>query len=382
MRDRSTLTLITAAAKLIVRLDRGAEIERAVDLCSGSDLLWRCSTSRLGLALVDDPSRRSWLERYKGGWQHLLPSAGPAAEVDGVSHPFHGLASFADWAVETVSRDLRRGATAVLGCSLADVELAAHRVIHVSGRSARISVTDTVTNVGSGPAAYTWTSHPTLEMPADGVIDRGLEAPEWLTASADAVSRQRSTRREPHGGWRGRAPGFWEMPAWVGDDAQRHRRHGGQTEWDGTDLPFLTLWTVVDSSRSSMWPEPVRVLAIEPSTSGPPLGLDVALRRKTHRVLRAGETAEHSTTIEYSAGVIMSKADSPGVRTRSCDRTRARRASGDGASLRPDFARGIDPGRPLPHLSSAEAIGGRGDEGNAHQRAQQYREAEGTGALT
>jgi hypothetical protein len=98
--------LILRSSDVLVRLDplRGAEILDLVDLRSGRQLLGRLPYGT-DAERAAAPDEDSWLAGYRGGWQVAVPNAGSGATVGGVTHSFHGNASYEPWEVHEDGAD-------------------------------------------------------------------------------------------------------------------------------------------------------------------------------------------------------------------------------------------------------------------------------------
>ena len=89
-----------ASTSVALRIDprHGGEVLDLIDLRSGRQLLGRPPFAS------DEPQpgehdETTWTRGYRGGWQLLVPNAGNACVLDGVTHGFHGRASTDPWDV-------------------------------------------------------------------------------------------------------------------------------------------------------------------------------------------------------------------------------------------------------------------------------------------
>ena len=219
----------------------------------------------------------TWLANYRGGWQTLVPVAGPARDVDQTRVGFHGEASTSAWTVREIASD-----TAVLSLELTSVPVSIDRRVSLGAH--RIEVADLLTNRDVMPVQIDYVSHPAFG-------GRLLDGTIQITTGAGSFNFDPDTANEiaepgSHHLWRNDTPTsalekiarFSEVDrqnvlGWlegfeVGWAAIENRERGltVRVDWDPHRLPFAWLWQELKSSEGFPWNRQVRAVAIEPAS--------------------------------------------------------------------------------------------------------------------
>lgn len=308
---RRGLRLVTDDAIAVILPDKGSDIFEFVDRRSGIDVLWKAPWGLRPVGPI--PRFRSsverWLHHYGGGWQLLLPNGGEDAIVAGVSVGFHGEACLIPWRVVETS-----DATARLEVELHQVPLTIDRRIALAG--VRLTVEETVQNLGGDPIEFMWSHHPAFGAPFIGPgvqIETGArtfitdpDIPGSLLPAGHTVD--------------------WPV---VVDGDIRHdlskvpvapQHHFGylcdfdrpfyritndslglalEVEWDSTDHPYAWFWQEFNSSPGFPWHRAAYVMAIEPASTIPGHGFERAVAEGRHVVaLEAGESRTFAISAE------------------------------------------------------------------------------------
>lgn len=283
--DRITLS----SGTLSVEVDpgRGSDILAVTHHGTEVDVLFRtpwrtrADAIRSGSAqpaMTETTSR--WMEQYRGGWQTLLPNAGPPRVQNGAPLDFHGEASTVTWQV--LQRD---DAKVSLRCELFSVPVIVHRTIAVENETVRI--TDVLENVSATEVELDYVSHPAFGgsfLEGECTIETGARTFVPDPGRVAALSMGHGSFSWPLGvdvdGERvnlGHIPAPGEArtvfgwltdfeDAWV---AITSRRTGLRVslEWDGTWLPYAWFWQELENSTGFPWFRRARVVAIEPSST-------------------------------------------------------------------------------------------------------------------
>lgn len=192
-----TITLGSDALEVTITPERGADIVRLIDRATGVQTLAVSPTGDVTPApfaasnFISGDSMVQWTNGYPGGWQLMVPNAGPERVHDGVAQGYHGEASLARWTV------LEQSATSVtLATSLFTAPLRVERTVSLDG--ARLTVTDTVTNLSPEPCSFRLGQHPAFGTPfldehsyvvtSANTLITDANAPGTLT-EADSVGR-------------------------------------------------------------------------------------------------------------------------------------------------------------------------------------------------
>ncbi len=284
------LTLRTPEVETALDPGQGADVLTLVDRASGVDVLFRSPWRERADALrngrpgaFSDPVA-GWLERYRGGWQTLCPSAGQPRRVHGAPVGFHGELASVAWVVDSATTGTARLHTELFG-----VPLRVERLVELHGHV--LTVTDVLVNLSDTDLEFDYSQHPALagallegtcriatsasrfvaDPDTPGAVDpqQPYRWPHALSAGAplDLSRVPAPPERRVLFGW---LEGFDEA-AW----ATVTNEELGLTvrlEWDGRLMPYAWFWQELNASEGFPWHRRARVLAIEPAsmqTSGP-----------------------------------------------------------------------------------------------------------------
>ena len=298
----STLLAVCVDAEL------GGSVVRIQDRSSGRRILaetpWNQQCSRTA-PLPAGSGMSAWLERYPGGWQELLPNAGPALPVDGVEQTWHGEASLSPFEITNLSShavSMRR--------DLVAAPLQINRTIAV--QDDQVSVTDRIRQTGSAPYRFLWQHHAAfgadllggpcrlrfcglslLQQQADGSHAERA----WTVSDAYDLCEPRSTldcvRQLPSRAWAGlqQVDGYSRDPLCA------------VLAWDGSLFPLLWLWQETGGSKAAPWFGRFRAMGLEPAQSWPVTGL-AGLHRAAHgggTLLEPGQQIETTVALKVGA---------------------------------------------------------------------------------
>jgi hypothetical protein len=293
-----------ASRSVAVRIDprHGGEVLDLVDLRSGRQLLGRPPFAS------DEPrpgelDEAIWTSCYRGGWQLLVPNAGNACVVDGVTHGFHGRASADPWEISEMTSDA------------ATLSWAGHG-IRVERRFALRDDTVTVrsTVLAERDAALVWVEHvglgiemldPAVEIELPGgrayeVDERTgpTEPPPDAATWPEVRLLDHHLERADHASLaspRSRMLIVADVPEGRLAVRNRHRGQGVELTWDTSWLPHVWIWHEVRTSGGP-WRQLAETLIVEPASVPHTLGLQTARALGQAHRLQAGErrTAEIS----------------------------------------------------------------------------------------
>lgn len=287
------ITLISAAFEATITPERGADLVQVVDRATGTPLFTESPTglARGGERVATD-SMAGWLRGYPGGWQLLVPNAGPEREHAGTRQGFHGEASLAAW--DVLAQD---EASCKLETHLLTAPLRLCRSVSLSGDT--LTITDAIENLSPDAVETRIVQHPAFGAPfLDGEsyvltsaakIVTDADAPGSL-AGADISGRPDEVLEA------GLEPGSIRLPS-PGSGASLFaaltefatpevtfcsptRELAVRLEWDGGMLPHAWFW--IEANAGSGWPwfrrlyaiavEPANVLPGEGGTPAHPRG--------------------------------------------------------------------------------------------------------------
>lgn len=290
-----------------VRPDKGADITAVIDVASGIDVLFHApwGAPELASAPTTGDSHVDWLARYGGGWQQLVPNAGPERVVDGVRRGFHGEAAVVGW--EVSSADPTRAAMSV---DLVTAPLHLTRQLDVGGPT--LQVTDTVTNTGTVALPVMWVQHPgfgaafadehtTLTTGARSFLadaehpgtalaaDRKAAFPHGISAADPTVTLDLSSIPGPHSGRAVFGCLLEFTDAWFALDSPT-AGFGIRFDWDVRTFPYAWFWQECHASPGFPWYQQAYVVAVEPANVIPGVPAPGCPERGDTPLLAAAQT--------------------------------------------------------------------------------------------
>ena len=302
------LRLASEAIEIEVDVTSGATITR-IARPGGPNCLFeadwvspvRASRSRS----YGDPTL-DWLSEYRGGWHGLFPNAGAPAVIDGLSIPFHGELSLAEWEITERSE---RSVTLIAGCRL---PLVLTRVITLDESAATLRIVESATNEGDDSVSFLWGHHPALDVSKGGVLDLpGCSlhvSPSWRPSHGDLVPDARGTWPSVEG-----KEGQVDLRSVPVQPTERlvflsnldahwaaYRPASGDAvaiAWDGETFPHAWLWTQIMGAGFPWYGRP-EIVAIEPQSAPDDAGL--ALHRDAGRALKLAPADQRTAWVTVS----------------------------------------------------------------------------------
>ncbi len=313
------LTLLSDELEIVLLPPKGGDIYSVIDRSTGIDVLFKTPWGWRDPALLPPfgTSQRDWLARYAGGWQVLLPHAGPEGSCGGQVRGFHGEAAIVPWHVARAT-----GSSADLTVELFTAPLAVTR--HIELRGPVCGIRETVVNLAAEPVPLSWVHHPAFGPPFAGpecrmesgarTLITDATAPGTLLpadatipvrAVADAAGQpldlgRLPSAREPRelfgaltdfdGGW------FAFTNTGLG--------FGIGLAWDTSAFEHAWFWQECHATKGFPWYGRAYAVAVEPANVLPGSGQIAGRRRGEPPVLGAREslTAE-LTLVRFDAGL-------------------------------------------------------------------------------
>jgi len=286
------ITLTSDALEATITPERGADIVQVVDRPTGTRLFAESPTGqvRAGEGFVTD-SMAGWLRGYPGGWQLLVPNAGPEREHDGVRQGFHGEASLAAWEVRAQDET-----SCELETYLLTAPLRLRRAVAVSADT--LTITDEIENLSPDAVETRIVQHPAFGasfldgesyvVTSAATIITDADAPGDL-AGADVIGRPDEVLEA------GPVPGSIRLPA-PGSGTSLFaaltefsapevtfcsptRGLAVRLAWESSILPHAWLWIEANAGRGWPWFRRLYAVAVEPANVLPGEGGLPAYRR-------------------------------------------------------------------------------------------------------
>lgn len=295
---------------------KGADLCSLVDRGTGIDVLWRTPWGWREFSSLPwtGDSQIDFLARYPGGWQQLVPNAGPARVQDGVRLSYHGEAAIVPWRVS--ERDDTR---AVLDVELLTAPLHLTRRVAVDGPVLRLR--DEIVNESPDPVEVRWVQHPGFGAPfIDGAarIDTGatvfvtdaqapganlpLDQVQAWPLAADVDGNRVDLRVVPAAGDRravfGALTAFDAAWCTITSPTTGLRL---RMEWDPEVFPHAWFWQECHGSQGFPWFRRAYVVAVEPANVLPGEGPVGSLTRGAGPLLAGGArlVSEISVTLDH-----------------------------------------------------------------------------------
>jgi hypothetical protein len=217
--------------------------------------------------------RHDWLSEYRGGWQFLIPNAGPECEVDGVKLPFHG-----EWSRTSVDV-IAQSDSMVRVRAGTRLPITVTREISLRENPDRVEIATHVHNQSDEFTSYIWGEHPafqafagdSIDLPAASVADAsGASLGRWPLEGSGCLDVLNDSA--PH-----------ESVHFITDldhgwAALRRSEVGVAMAWDARDFPHVWLWREHGSTGFPFYGR-ASLVAIEPACSWPGIGLAEARLR-------------------------------------------------------------------------------------------------------
>ena len=276
-----SLWITSDQLRVEVRPDKGADITSITDRATGIDVAFRSPWGRpdLATALTTGNSQLDWLARYGGGWQQLIPNAGPERTVDSVGQGYHGEAAVVGWRVLDAG-----GSSATMTTDLITAPLHLSRELRADGPT--LTVTDTIGNTSPDPVPVMWVEHPGFGAPfidehcmlttgARSILSDALAPGNRLAADARSAfpyataadQIQDCDLRDVPGPTSGQSVfGCLDdfADGWFAIDSPT-AGFGIRLEWDATVFPHAWLWQECNASPGFPWHRRAYVIAVEPA---------------------------------------------------------------------------------------------------------------------
>jgi galactose mutarotase-like enzyme len=293
------ITLRSGELEALITPERGADVRQLTDLATGTPVFTVSPTGAANVPrLPSNPTIAAGLNGYPGGWQLMVPNAGPEREHRGVLLGFHGESCLAEWTVLQHRSD---------GCRLEAYLLTAplRLVRDVTLEGPELRITDTVTNLSPDPYSTRLLLHPAFGSPfldqRSYLVSRAAtlitdaDAPGTLTGPGEIARPDELLPAGPVAGSLALpGPGsrdalFATLTDFEDGEATFYsptRGFGMRLRWDPSVFPHAWFWVEANATADWPWFRRMFAIAVEPSNvvAGAP--------GTTGRFQRAGDGTE------------------------------------------------------------------------------------------
>lgn len=287
-RGHRLIVLENELVRFSVLASKGADIVEARYKPLDLDIFWHAPQPVLPpgeqIPTVARPNG-AFLDYFPGGWQEVLPNAGPASSHRGAALGQHGEVALLPWDAHLREDDARR----------VEVEFAVETIrtpfrlirrMSLASGSPVLELDEAVVNLGEQPMAYAWGHHPALGPP---FLEAGcvIELPDCDVVQptyAEALARRFAVNRPGKYPWLESAVGKPDRVDVVqgkeartedvllfsnlreGRCAVRNPRTGVRValRWPKEVFPYFWCWQVYGGSWDYPYYGRIHTLAIEP----------------------------------------------------------------------------------------------------------------------
>jgi len=285
--------------KITLLPEKGADIYQFIHKPTGLDVLWK---NPVGLWPPGSPPHDGslgfpFLQNYEGCWQELFPSYNDPTTYNGVEIPFHGEVCALSWRYSSEEQtDDRIAVRFTVETRLTTFRL--ERVMRLERGSTRLTLDETVTNIGSADQHFVWGHHCVVGGPW---LEAGcrLDTPARTIVTIEQMYEEKTTRlmpgqREPWPNARLRKGGTVDLSLLPGPEIHTHddvyltdltdgwvsvtNPRIGLTfrlDWDVSVFKWIISWQPYGGAEALPFKGMPYALGIEPWVSSRPLGASV-----------------------------------------------------------------------------------------------------------
>jgi len=325
LRGFEALTLENRWLRVTLLPEKGSDVVELLYKPLDVDVLWRAPSgfwTQEKLYPADLTTRGSFIDYYPGGWQEILPNGGPASEHGGAHFEEHGETPLLPWRWQLLADGPERVAVRLTTRCLR-TPLAVEKTISL-GAGPALFLDEAVRNVGKEPVDLMWGHHPALGTPfVDGTCVIDVPAREGRAHDVERFASQRLDPGQPftwphavgrdgreHDFSRVQPPGAGVADllyltdlddGWFAVTNQGKELNFGMA-WTRETFPHLWYWHDANGTPGYPWYGGGYLLALEPWSSHPGMGLAEAVARGTHLALQPGERRTARLTAAFGTG--------------------------------------------------------------------------------
>lgn len=324
-RNLKTAILENELLRVVVLVDKGADIYQLIHKQSDTDFLFRSPWG------VRDPSKfipttgwpaGKWLDVYEGGWQSMFPAAGFPSNHNGTELGLHAEVNTIPWDCE-ITEDTPDQVS--LRCWVKGVRMpfSGEKTLTLKSNSPILHIQETITNEGEEPEMCVWGQHIALGSPflsEDCILDlpggKITHASEWHPNNRfkpDHESRWPTTKGKdgtdidlhlipPKQSKIMDLGHFSELPEGWYAVTNRKLDLGFGVVFPKDIYKYLWYWQVFGGGSGYPWYSRTYNVGIEPA-SAPPAGLESAVANNTALKFDAGESKTADLKVVAFSGV-------------------------------------------------------------------------------
>jgi Domain of unknown function (DUF4432) len=285
--------------KITVLPLKGADIYNFIYKPSGIDFLWK---NPIGLWPPGSPPHdgsggMAFLENYEGCWQELFPSCNDPTTYRNMKIPFHGEVVSLPWTYR-IEDNREERVSVYFHTKTQATTFQLERVMTLERGSTRLTLDETVTNIGANPQHFVWGHHcvvggPWLE--AGCTLDMGAKTITTIEQIyEEKTARLAPGQREPWPNARTRDGGTVDLSVIPGPEAHSHDdvyltdlndgwisvtnprlKLRFSLHWDAAVFKWIISWQPYGGAEALPFKGLPYAVGIEPWISNKPLGAAV-----------------------------------------------------------------------------------------------------------
>jgi len=317
-RGLRTAILENELLRVVVLIDKGADVYQLVHKPTDVDFLWRSPWG------VRDPTRflptsgsptSVWLDVYEGGWQTVLPAGGYPSSYAGAELGLHAEVNTMPWDAVVAEDTLERVG---LRCWVRTYRMPFYveKSFSLTKDSAVLDVEETVVNEGEEPVPCVWGQHIALggdlldehcviDLPGGRIINHpeefhsnnrlkaGYEGP-WPWSEGEDGGRIDMRLVPPRSARFNDQSYFTDLPEGWYALTNRRLEVGFGLVFPKELFPYVWYWQMFGGGFGYPWYGRTYNIGLEPFTSYPNAGLQAAIENGTALTFQPGQTVTAS----------------------------------------------------------------------------------------
>ncbi len=312
-RGLKTAILENELLKVVVLVDKGADVYQLVHKPTDTDFLWRSPWG------VRDPRSfqsgtgsgpGAWLDHYEGGWQTVFPAGGWPSQYGDIDLGLHAEANLAPWD-SAIIEDSPERVSMRFWIRTARTPFFFEKTLTLDAGSPVLQVDEELTNEGKEVAHCAWGEHIAIgepflnencviDIPGGTVINDDQEfhpnnrlkagaRTEWPWTEGVDGGQIDISRIPPRSVEAYDMSYFGDMPeGWYAVTDQK-RKLGIGVAYPTEPFKFLWYWQSLGGGYGYPWYGRTYNVGLEPFTSFPNQGLEAAMENGTALVMQPGE---------------------------------------------------------------------------------------------
>lgn len=312
-RGLRTAILENEVLRVVLLLDKGADVYQLVHKPTDVDFMWRSPWGvrpRPHYAPTTGDGTGQWLDTYEGGWQTTVPAGGYASKYGGADLGLHAEANHIPWDAQIVDDTVDKVS---LRCWFrgARTPVFVEKTLTLTRNSPVLTVDESVTNEGGERYPVVWGQHIaigapflsgdcTIDLPGGKIINHpedggpnsrlkpAFEGP-WPWSDAKKGPRIDLSKVPPPSGKFADQSYIGDMPdGWYAITNQKLKL-GFAFQWPKEVFKYLWYWQSLGGGMGYPWYGRTYNVGLEPFTSYGNQGLQNAVDNKTALWIEPGQ---------------------------------------------------------------------------------------------